>query len=142
MAQDAASFKMEIEATSFGFTSLRLISIPSTRISGPASFIVPTPRIKMEEPSAFGWLLVFITLTPAAIPDNDAAIVVTGRLSFSSVKFRLLQIRSNSPSSEQHNQQQQLLQELGCHLSIRFRKPLYYPLQSLGPCNRYRIPKV
>ncbi len=89
MAQEAASFRIEMEATSLGFISFRLISIPSTRTRGDELFSVPVPLIRTEDVSAFGWLPVFITLIPAAIPESDAAIVVTGRCIFLSLKLML-----------------------------------------------------
>ena len=79
MAQEAASFKTEIEAISCGFTLLMVPSKPSTMTSGAASLSVPTPRIRIETPSLPGFPEVCETYRPALTPCNSPDVVVAGR---------------------------------------------------------------
>ena len=73
----AASFKIEIFATSFGLMEAKPVEIgkPSTTISGSASDCnVPLPRILKEiSPSA-----VVVACTPATLPTRRSAIVTEG----------------------------------------------------------------
>ena len=79
MAQEAASFKIEMFSTSKGFTAFNEPSIPSIITNGDAVFIVPTPRTRREVLSSPGIAEPDDACKPGLKPANAEETVVMGR---------------------------------------------------------------
>ena len=83
MAEVAASFRIEIEAMSFGLTRSIVLGTPSTRQSGLESLKVETPRTKIEVWSAPGCPERWILVMPGSLPVIMFETLVIGALSSS-----------------------------------------------------------